>query len=92
MNGFQTIFKVCAYNYTQKKRHFEKCFRNLAGAHADLDRMVKEQTTILKWELLADLWRNDDENARVHTHRHVKVKTLSGDEIWYDIYPDNLYD
>lgn len=90
MNGFPTIFKVIGKNHTTGKHYFEKCFKSLAGAQADIDSRIKKASA-LRLKLLADLWRNDNEKDCVHCYRLVKVSTPDNEELWFQIEAGNLY-
>lgn len=91
MNGYTTIFKVIGKSLSTGQHYFEKCFMSLAGAQADIDRRIKETASVLGWKLLSDLWRNDDEESRVHCYRLVTIRTCNKEEIEYRIEADNIY-
>lgn len=91
MNGYTTIFKVIGEHRTKGQIAFVRCFKSLIGAQSDIDRRIKDVGITLGWTLIADLWRNEDEDSRVHCYRLVKLRTLCDEEIWYRIEADNLY-
>lgn len=86
-----TIFNVCASSRTTGQHFFTRSHSSLKGAQEYIDKLKKEVSSI-GWVVIADLWRNDNENNQVHCYRLLKIKTIDENELWYQIEANNLYD